>query len=373
MAVDQRGDRIAVGDDDGTISIWDLRRHVEVLPRPKLPNTWIVRVEWSSDGRRIVAAGYSGLAQVFDASNGVPLGAPIRHEGALRWATFSPDGTRVATSDRIGMARVWVANTGAPVTPFLRQPKGDVNSIVFSPDGREVITAHENGQVTVWDAATGRLTWSAHPTEAEAAYAEFSPDSKSRAVIAAFQDNRARIWDRNHEGAPLVLQHSHHVLRARFSSDGLRVATASIDRSARIWDARTGAPLTAPIVHPGRVWNAIFSTDGDLLATTSIDGTARVWDARSGLAVTPPMPNGGSVQVAAFVGNDRALVTASTDGNVRFWDLTPDQRPIADLERVARLLALEGLDGNGDIQPIGEREFRADWAALQGRILPKDQ
>ena len=51
------------------------------------------------------------------------------------------------------------------------------------------------------------------------------------------------------------------------------------DRTARLWDASTGAPFGIPMQHDGRVYRAEFSPDGARVVTASADNTARVWDA----------------------------------------------------------------------------------------------
>jgi CHAT domain/WD domain, G-beta repeat len=62
-----------------------------------------------------------------------------------------------------------------------------------------------------------------------------------------------------------------------FSPDGTRLATASDDNTARIWDATTGQELTR-VSHEGRVVGVAFSPDGTRLATASTDKTARIWN-----------------------------------------------------------------------------------------------
>jgi WD40 repeat protein len=65
-----------------------------------------------------------------------------------------------------------------------------------------------------------------------------------------------------------------------FSPDGLRLATAGLDRKARVWDARTGEKLLECKGHTDFVTSVAFSPDGLCLATGSYDKTARVWDGR---------------------------------------------------------------------------------------------
>ncbi len=61
-----------------------------------------------------------------------------------------------------------------------------------------------------------------------------------------------------------------------FSPDGQRVATASEDNTARVWEAATGREV-ARMAHDDIVTAVAFSPDGQRLATASVDNTARVW------------------------------------------------------------------------------------------------
>ncbi|HVS28919.1 MAG TPA: TIR domain-containing protein, partial [Solirubrobacteraceae bacterium] len=76
--------------------------------------------------------------------------------------------------------------------------------------------------------------------------------------------------------------HTDALNRAAFSPDGSRIVTASSDRTARAWNARTGRQETILRGHAALVESAAFSPDGSRVVTASVDGTARIWDARTG-------------------------------------------------------------------------------------------
>lgn len=62
------------------------------------------------------------------------------------------------------------------------------------------------------------------------------------------------------------------------SPDGTRVATASLDRTVKLWDAASGQELLT-LRHPDQVHGVAFTSDGRRLATAGGDRTIRIWDA----------------------------------------------------------------------------------------------
>src|SRR5262245_39437090 len=76
--------------------------------------------------------------------------------------------------------------------------------------------------------------------------------------------------------------HTADLAGASFSPDGSKVVTASSDKTARIWDAKTGAVLHELSGHAESVRTAQFSPDGTRVITASRDGTARIWNVATG-------------------------------------------------------------------------------------------
>jgi len=72
-------------------------------------------------------------------------------------------------------------------------------------------------------------------------------------------------------------EHRAEVMSITFASDGSRFATASADRTAKVWDTKTGKVLLT-FRHARPLSDAAFSSDGKLLMTV-VDGQGvRLWD-----------------------------------------------------------------------------------------------
>lgn len=140
--------------------------------------------------------------------------------------------------------------------------------------------------------------------------------------------------------APLASPLSGHtgaVYLTSFSPNGKLLATASYDRTVRLWDVSDpnepellGKPLTG---HTSWVSTAVFSPDGTTLASASEDGTIRLWDVRDpghprplGAPVTG---NGGAIYLLAFSPDGHTLASANNDHTVRLWKVDEPRRPKA--------------------------------------------
>jgi serine/threonine protein kinase len=114
--------------------------------------------------------------------------------------------------------------------------------------------------------------------------------------------------------------HTAPVWSVSFSTDGSRIVTGSLDKTARVWDARTGTLLLELKGHADMVSSARFSPDGTRIVTGSSDKTAKVWDARTGTPLLELKGHRDAVMAVSFSPDGTRIVTGSNDKTARVWD-----------------------------------------------------
>ncbi|RKK76434.1 Vegetative incompatibility protein HET-E-1 [Fusarium oxysporum] len=114
--------------------------------------------------------------------------------------------------------------------------------------------------------------------------------------------------------------HSSSVNSVAFSADGQRLASGSIDKTVKIWDAATGAYIQTLEGHNASVNSVAFSADSQRLASGSIDKTIKVWDAATGECLQTLKGHSDWVNSVAFSADGQRLASGSDDKAIKVWD-----------------------------------------------------
>ncbi len=152
--------------------------------------------------------------------------------------------------------------------------------------------------------------------EAAVMSVNFSPQGKTIATASA--DKTVKIWNLNGREIQTLKGHQALVNSVIFSRDGQTIATASEDKTAKLWNLN-GKQIKTLIGHQAAVNSVVFSPDGQTIATASEDKTVKLWG-RNGKEIKTLIGHKAAIKSVNFSPDGQTIATASADNTVKLWN-----------------------------------------------------
>jgi WD40 repeat protein len=287
-----------------------------------------------------------------------------------------------------GRVTVWDTRAGRPIK-VLTAVLGAVNDLRFSPDGKLLAAAggqpSAKGDLRLFTTADWKLRAVLPGHEDVVACAAFRPDGAR--LASASYDRTVRVWDVASGKAERVLtMHSDFVTGVAWSPDGKLLASGSKDRSVRLVEADTGAGRFTFSDRNEDVLAVAYSPDGKAVVSAGLEPGLSWWNPATGERLHSVGGHRGAVHELAFSRDGKLLASAGGDGTVKLWDGSTGAptRSIATgslvysvaLSPDAKLVAAGGFDGLVRLFEAGTGRQRAallslpptgergDWLAL---------
>ena len=305
----------------------------------------------------------------------------VPHSDAIQSVAFSPEGARFATASLDFTIKLWDAATGRLLRTFEGHTKS-VNSIAFSPDGSRLVSGSSDGTIRVWEAMSNasllripKQSRESDPkqTPEPVVYSvAFSPDG--RTVVSGWSDKTAKLWDAE-SGAlrRTLVGHAGSVLAVAFAPDGQAVASASSDRTAKLWETATGKLLQTLAAHVQPVTSLAFAPDGKRLVSGANDGTAKLWEVATGKPLRSINSRLKQVSAVAFAPDGNSFLAAGSPAtnaraSMRLWD-TESGQAIRSFGEDARYIRAIAISAQSQLVSVGGTDITL-WDIERGVPLP---
>lgn len=328
VAYHPNGRIAAVAAQSGKVLLWDLAR--DKVIRSVQVNKWNPLVGFSRDGKRLLSVSMYGDIQVFASDSLSPLGSFETKLGSLEAAALHPD-ARSAAIAREGSLLVQEVDSGKLIKVSRpAQTALPISAIAVNSSVRQIAMGTTHGAVVLLSVEDGTFTLlRGHADEIRTLV--FSPDG--RWLASASRDKTARIWEVSTRKGQRVLEHPEPLNAVAFSPDGRVVATGGDDRAVRLWDMASGKNLATLASGGCVILTVAFSPDGSVLAANSEDQWAVLWDAKT-YAKLLDIPckscgctseNSSWTNTLGFTTDSKVIASAPSGSDVGLWHVKTGQ------------------------------------------------
>ncbi|NND99067.1 MAG: protein kinase, partial [Pirellulaceae bacterium] len=287
--------------------LWNMRTMTH--ERSYRAHAALTQASFSFDGRYVATGSRS--VKIWDSDTGLAVGKlESPHRGPVRSVEFARKGPayQLATGGDDGWVRVWdwdprtrqfknIKSFSLSVATSTRaddQPrKSPVRCVSFSSDGQRLLAAGDDSIAHIWSLTTDSPPSQYHVADAGSfTCGVFSADGQW--IALGGEDKKVRLWRvvaaGKEAGPPIVfIGHADQIEDVAILQDGsqeMRVFTASLDKTLRVWDPRVGSDI--------QLARELITLQGHARGVTAVDAT----------------------------GNGELILSAGRDGKVILWPAT---------------------------------------------------
>ncbi|KAJ1979963.1 hypothetical protein H4R35_001309 [Dimargaris xerosporica] len=196
-------------------------------------------------------------------------------------------------------------------------------AIFVGPSEKYIASGSSDNDIRLWDAVNNQCicVLKGHTSKVWDLCSSYSQTM----LASASGDRTVKVWDIR-DGSDCVCTatltgHDGDVYSVDYHPRNPQIASCGYDKTIRLFDVTTGILLKAFTGHELSVSQTVFNPLGNLIVSGSKDKTIKFWDILSGTCIKTISVHLGEVTSVAMNHNGTLLLSSSKDNSTRLWDV----------------------------------------------------
>jgi WD40 repeat protein len=315
-----------------------------------------------------------GEVKIWDLETGQLQTTFNQHKSSIIDVDLSKDGSIAVSVSGDGEAKVWDTRTGAERATLTSQTGKIIKAKLASESSHQIaliVTAESSGVISLWHLGETEPVASFRRHQSEITELSLTVDGEYSISGDTYGD--IVIGDLSGRKVQSVCQgHTEKINAIAVSPIGNIAATASDDRTIRVWNIPNGECLHILEGHEDSVADLEISADGSKALSCSRDGTLRLWDLINGKELQRLEKEGHSANQVALVKSTQKAASITWGMSLQVWDLSSGQAAKEYQDHSGEILRILGLKESGWVATGGWDQFVKIWD-LNALDIPRNR
>jgi hypothetical protein len=195
--------------------------------------------------------------------------------------------------------------------------KGKIKSLIFSFDGKYLYSASLDGKVLKWDIATRTNT---NISDGSLLITSIDISSNGKFIAGISNDGNVVVWNPENKSDNFRIETGGKNIKViRFNPDNNMLALGDVNGNIELWDINLNKKISEVKAHNAQVNDIQFNKAMNQMATASYDKTLKIFNIKDPADLTePPITfndNEGFVLVMQFSPDGQLIISGAYEGN----------------------------------------------------------